>query len=42
MSSFDEREKSFEKNLHMMKNYNLKLVPVEINILAMGFTNFRL
>ena len=40
MSSFDEREKSFEKNLHMMKNYNLKLVLEETNILVNGFHKF--
>ena len=32
MSSFDERQKGFEKNLHMMKNFNLKLMQEEINI----------
>ena len=32
MSSFDERKKSFEKNLLMMKNCNLKLVLEKINI----------
>ena len=32
MSSFDDREKGFEKSLHTMKNYNLKLVLEKINI----------
>ena len=31
MSSFDERQKGL-KNLHMMKNFNLKLMQEEINI----------
>ena len=32
MNSFEDREKNFEKSLHMMKKFNLKLVQKEINI----------
>ena len=36
MSSFDDRKKSFEKNLQMIKNYSSNCQQKETNILALG------
>ena len=40
MSSFEDRKKSFEKNLHTMKSFNLKLMQRRINILLNGYQPF--
>ena len=40
VSSFEDRKKSFEKNLHMTRKNNLRLVQEEINTLGSGFQKY--